>query len=384
MSNTPFFSAEEYDTRLAKVRSAMFDRGLDVCLLSLPENIYYLVGLSHQGFFAYHMLVVPADGELILITRAMERVVVRDQVTVAEHVGYADDEDPARATCDVLRDRGLGSARIGIEKDSLFLPPLIMEGIVQGLPQAQFSDASGIVGELRLVKSPRELEYTRQAGQVSDAMMTAAIETAARGVNEKLIAAEVYKAMILAGGEYPGFVPFIRSTPTLGQEHGVWSDYELRSGETLFLEMAGCVARYHAPIGRLIFIDQAPTGSAELERLCIEAFDAVVEVIKPGAIMGDVFQVWQDRVDAAGLSHYRRHHCGYTLGIGFPPSWTGGAHVVGIRAGSTMRIRAGMVFHLISWLLGCGRGDYFVSDTAVVTENGCEVLTTVPQQLVIT
>lgn len=362
----------------------MFDRGLDVCLLSLPENIYYLVGLSHQGFFAYHMLVVPADGELILITRAMERVVVRDQVTVAKHVGYADDEDPARATCDVLRDLGLGSARIGIEKDSLFLPPLIVEGIVKELPQAQFSDSSGIVDELRLVKSPKELEYTRQAGQVADAMMTAAIETAARGVNEKHIAAEVYKAMILAGGEYPGFVPFIRSTPTLGQEHGVWSDYELRSGETLFLEMAGCVARYHAPMGRLIFIDQAPAGSAELEQLCIEAFDAVVEVIKPGAIMGDVFQIWQDRVDAAGLSHYRRHHCGYTLGIGFPPSWTGGAHVVGIRAGSTMRIRAGMVFHLISWLLGCGRGDYFVSDTAVVTENGCEVLTSVPQQLVIT
>jgi hypothetical protein len=39
-----------------------------------------------------------------------------------------------------------------------------------------------------------------------------------------------------------------------------------------------------------------------------------------------------------------------------------------------------MVFHLMSWLMGTGReGDYFVSDASVVTEDGCEVLTTVPQ-----
>ncbi len=40
-----------------------------------------------------------------------------------------------------------------------------------------------------------------------------------------------------------------------------------------------------------------------------------------------------------------------------------------------------MVFHLLSWLLGCGRGDYFVSDTAIVTERGCELLTSVSRDL---
>ena len=34
-----------------------------------------------------------------------------------------------------------------------------------------------------------------------------------------------------------------------------------------------------------------------------------------------------------------------------------------------------MVFHLHSWLMWTGRGDYFFSNTAVLTENGCEILT---------
>jgi Xaa-Pro dipeptidase len=45
-------------------------------------------------------------------------------------------------------------------------------------------------------------------------------------------------------------------------------------------------------------------------------------------------------------------------------------------------VKQGMGFHLMSWLMDTGRpGDYFVSDTAVVTEDGCEVITTVPQSV---
>jgi Xaa-Pro dipeptidase len=40
-----------------------------------------------------------------------------------------------------------------------------------------------------------------------------------------------------------------------------------------------------------------------------------------------------------------------------------------------------MIFHLMSWLMGTGQGDYFVSDTARLTTDGCEVLTTVSQEM---
>jgi Xaa-Pro dipeptidase len=69
------------------------------------------------------------------------------------------------------------------------------------------------------------------------------------------------------------------------------------------------------------------------------------------AIAGDVYRAWQGVLDRNGLSDYRRHHCGYATGIGYPPSWSGSGVPVGLRPDSKMELRPGMVFHLMSWLL---------------------------------
>ncbi|MBW3600532.1 MAG: aminopeptidase P family N-terminal domain-containing protein, partial [Planctomycetes bacterium] len=89
-----FFPKSEYARRLKSVRQAMTARRLDAILVSCPENIYYLSGLDHMGYFAYQMLVVPLDGTPILITRAMERATVQDQAPGLKHVGYSDAQIP--------------------------------------------------------------------------------------------------------------------------------------------------------------------------------------------------------------------------------------------------------------------------------------------------
>lgn len=377
------FSVEDYQRRLRSVRARMVEQELSCLLVSKPENIYYLTGLDHQGFFAYHLLVVPVTGSCTLVTRAMERATVEAQVQDVHFLGYGDSDDPVDSSAQVLRDLGLQSERIGVEKHSLCLPPIIYEALLEGFPAATWVDASWLVDEQRLVKSPLELEYTRRAAEVSDAMMQAALEVARPGVNERTVAARVHEAMILAGGEYPGFAPFIRPSPRLPQEHTTWRDRQLRGGEALFLEMAGCVSRYHAPLGRFVYLGRPPSGAVEIEALALEAFAAVVETIRPGVSGAEVYASWQRCVDRAGLSHYRRHHCGYLVGLGFPPSWTGGNHVVGLRHDSELMLQPGMVFHLMSWLIGSGRGDYFISNTAALTDAGCEVLTRCNHPLVL-
>ena len=382
MSNDLFFSTKEFEERISKLRRRMAELELRACLVSAPENIYYLTGLDHMGYFAYHLLIVPDAGELILIARAMEHVTIETFVKNARFEGYADSADRSRFTSEVLKKAGMDFGRLGVEKESPFLPPIIVEGINAELPETQLLDISGLVDGFRQVKSAQELDYTRQAARVADAMMQTAIKTAGAGVNEREVAAEVYHAMVSAGGEYPGFGPFIRSTTRLGQEHRTWDDQLLQPGDALFVELAGSVRRYHSAMGRLIFIEEAPPGTVEVEKLCQDAFSQVVSAIRPGIAAGQVYQSWQDVVDRAGLSHYRRHHCGYMIGIGMPPSWVGGSMVVGLRHDSDMLLKQGMVFHLMSWLMDTGRpGNYFVSDTAVVTEEGCEVITSVPQTI---
>jgi Xaa-Pro dipeptidase len=380
VANPAVFPSGEFDARLERVRAAMAADDLAGLVVTTPENIFYLTGLDHQGFFALHLLIVTAAGAMTVIARAMEGVTVADQVTGARFVGYADNEDAARVACGILRDQGLANGRIGVEKHSLFFPPRAYEALLRGAPRATWLDASRLIDELRLIKSPREIAYTRQAAAVTDAMMQAAIDAAKAGVNEREVAAEARRAMIQAGGGTPGFGPFIRPTPRLGQEHTTWQDRPLVDGEGLLLEMAGCVHRHHAPAGRFLFIGIRPPGTLAIEQICIEAFDRVTAAIRPGVSDAEVYRAWQSRVDAADLAHYRRHHCGYLVGLGFPPSWTGGSMVVGLRHDSDLVLRPGMVFHLLSWLMGTGRGDYFLSNTALLTEAGCEILTKTPRR----
>ncbi len=375
------FSAQEIEQRLIRVREDMTTRGLSACLISSPENIYYITGLDHWGFFALHLLIVPQVGPLYLVTRAMEAPTVKAQAPQVVHVGYEDYQDPAQIIAKTLQELGLPSGHIGTEQDTLFNPPRVAYSLVEALPHARWEDISGLVDEIRQCKSDQELAYVRQAAQVTQAMMQAAIDTAREGVNERQIAAEVHRAMILAGGDYPGFGPFIRSTPTLDQEHVTWQDRQLVAGDRVFLEMAGCVRRYHAPMGRLLFVGRAPAELEWIRQVTWNAFDRVVEAIHPGAEACQVYQAWQGEVDRAGLSHYRRHHCGYLLGIGFPPSWVGGNKVIGLRSDSHRILQKGMVMHLLSWLVGSGRGDFFISNAATVTATGCEVLTRLPEEV---
>ena len=129
----PYFARAEYDLRLSAVRHAMAERGLDLVLLSAPENIFYLTGLDHWGYFAPHLLLVPAEGEMTLVTRAMEKVTIANQVANARFEGHADHETVADGFARVLA--GRAPKRIGMEAWSSGLP--------HGLAQALRAHAPG-------------------------------------------------------------------------------------------------------------------------------------------------------------------------------------------------------------------------------------------------
>ncbi|WP_435099637.1 M24 family metallopeptidase [Arhodomonas sp. AD133] len=408
-----YFADAEYERRRREVRERMSERGLDAVLIASPENINYLSGLDHMGYFACQLLVVPAKGQPILITRAMERAVVRDQVPDLIHVGYSDSSVPAPEAADAsddealdlveagsvtrepsrrpavvpsaavsetvktLHDAGLASGHIAVDQSSTFLPYAVLNGIIEGTPNANWEDIDNLVDDVRLVQSPEELALTRRAAAISDSMMLSSMAAAGVGVNAREVMAAIYDAMFRRGGTYPGFVPLVRSTSNLEHEHGTWEDRELVHGDLLFLEMAGCARRYHAPMGRLAYVGEVPSEARKINEICQEAMMAAADTIGPGVLAADVYENWHQVLERRGLGNYHRHHCGYSVGIGYPPSWSGSGVPVGLRPRSQMRLREGMVFHLMSWLLRSDQGDAFLSDTVVVTDKGCEFLTTV-------
>lgn len=371
------FTESEIERRLAAVREALAQRELDAAVFAAPENVFYLTGLDHWGYFAPHLLIVPAEGRPVLVTRAMERVTIETQVAAAEFRGHSDSETAADLAACILAEGGLAGKRIGLEYWTSGLSHGLASKL-QAQAEAEWIDVSNLVDGMRLVKSAEEQVLMRHAAKVTDAAAEAAVAAIGDGASERDVAAECLAAMTRAGGHTPGFGPFIRPSARLGEEHTTWGEGHYRSGEPVFVELSGCVSRYHAPLGRLVRIGFIRDEDAAMAEVTTTAFDAVVKALKPGAKAREVYAAWQGVADQAGLSHYRRHHCGYCVGIGQPPSWTGGNSVAGLRHDSDLEIRVGMSFHILSWLMGTGRGDHFVSNTVLLTDAGAEVLTRTP------
>ncbi len=370
------FPQQELIERVEAVRAQMREHQLDGLIVTIPENIYYLTGLDHWGFFACHLLILPLTGDLVIAARAMEGATVANQVHNARFSGHSDTEDAGEFFASVIKREGLGGARLGIEKKSLFLTAHIAEKLSEGLPGVQWSDTSTLIHELRLVLSPLEQNYTRRAAQAADAGTIAAIGALQAGASDYEVAAECHHAMILAGSEYPGFGPFIRSTRRRpGDEHTTWRGDIFEDGDPVLLEVGAAYRKYQAPMGRLVYVGSAPAMAEEAADLSIRGMQAIADAIRPGVTVGEVYDAWHTIAEDSGLDNYHRHHCGYLVGIGFPPSWTGGSAVTGIRRGGDRVLRTGMAFHLHSWFTETGRGDYFISNTALLTDSGCDILT---------
>ncbi len=368
------FPPAEFNSRIDKVREAMSRQGIDALMLASPENIYYLLGLNHQGYFSFTLVLLPLDGNPLLVARSMEHATLRAQVPSCEHVGYDEDDDPAEVVASVIERSTSRTAILGLERAAMFFPVGVWERIREVVGDRSWTDGSGIVESVRAVKSAPEIAFIRRAAEISDSAVRAGVETAGTGRTERMVAAAIYHEMVLGGSEHPGFAPFIRSTEILHHEHVTWRDHSLRQGSGLIMELSASVFRYHAPLTRMVYVGRLPAGVEQAAQAAIAGLTAIEHTLRPGAVSGDVYAAWSRAVYGELGRQHDRHHCGYMVGIGFPPSWVGGSRVTGIRRDGKLEIQPGMVFHVQSWMLGTP-AEYCVSDTALVTEDGCELLT---------
>ena len=116
------FSSNELKQREQRLKAYLQEQDLDGLLVFSPENIYYLTGLNHFGFFSPHILIVPKQGPMQLVIRAMEQAACEAQVKNAIFQGHADNQPPGQKASAVIQSMDLGRSRLGLEKHSLFAP----------------------------------------------------------------------------------------------------------------------------------------------------------------------------------------------------------------------------------------------------------------------
>ena len=377
------FTMDEHRRRLAGVRERMAANGLDALIVSDPENLFYLTEYQTTGYSYFQALVVPLEGEPCMVTRLLEETNVVARTWVEDTAPYPDTGDAIETLFKALRARGLNDARIGYERNSYFFPAHQQDRMVGRDSLIGFEDQSGLVEELRMQKSDAEIDVIRSAASAADAGMKAGLAAVCEGVTENELAAEISAAMFRAGGEYPAVMPYVTSGPRCLIGHATWEGRRVEKGDTVFLEVGGCMRRYHAALMRTAHVGPPPDEVKAAEALVLEALDRMVTQMAPGMPIADADRLARDVIERTTVGGGLVTRAGYSIGIAFAPSWDEG-YIMSLKPDDTRPLPENSTFHIIPWLFDYAGGRVMgISETVVVRAGGAEALSAVPRALVV-
>jgi ectoine hydrolase len=385
-----YFSRKEYAARIAKTRAAMEKAGCELILVSDPSNMAWLTGYDGWSFYVHQGVLLALDGDPVWWGRGMdargaERTVFMDQANI---VGYPDhfvqstERHPMQHLAGEIAGRGWSKKRIGVEMDNYWFSAAAFATLQRELPDAKFSDATGLVNWQRAVKSETEIEYIRRAAKIVDAMHARIIELVEPHLPKHKLVAEIQRQAILGAdghwGDYAAFVPMLPSGIDATAPHLTWNDQPFKRGEATFFEIGGCYRRYHCPLSRTIFLGKPPPKFLDAEKAVREATETGLAKAKPGNTCEDVAIAFFDTLKKHGFEKDSR--TGYSIGLSYPPDW--GERTMSLRRGDKTVLQPNMTLHFMPalWL---DDGGLELSETIRITETGVECLCKTPRELVI-
>lgn len=318
------FSASEYSARRARLMARMAEEKLDAILLFAQESMYWLTGFDSFGYCFFQTLVMKADGSQTLLTRTPDLRQAKHTSTIENIVVWVDrlNADPAVDLRNLLSDLDLLGMRVGLEYDTHGMTGRVARLIDNQLNNfCETVDASYLVSNLRLVKSPAEIAMIKEAAELADLAFDAALPLIGPDADEADILAAVQSAVLAGGGDYPANPFVIGSAADALLCRYKSGRRKLSATDQLTLEWAGVVAHYHAPMLRTVLIGDPSPRHRELYTAALEGMRAVEHELRPGHTFGEVFDAHARVMDERGLTRHRFNACGYSVGARFAPSW---------------------------------------------------------------
>ena len=377
------FSPEEFVRRYDTIQAAMARDGLDALLIRGPENITYFTGYETPGYYKYHCVVVPKDGEPVFVVRDFEWINTPEFAWSTRIAKVFDWDHPPSVTVNALRQLGLGEGkRIGVEKHGFFYTVDEHETLVRDLPANEYVDATLILWDARMVKSAEEIAMMKRSAALVDLAMQAGWDATRPGASADEISGIVNKTLFESGGEYMGLPPFVLAGERSCLPHQTGGANRLANDDLMYFEISASKRRYTAALMRTIFVGDPKDEWVRAAEACIGAVDAAMETIRPGATPHEADTAARAVTQKAGFGEYHRNRLGYSIGVSYPPDW-GEGEIISLRQDEHRKLVPGMTFHMPPLCLKYREYGIGFSESVVVTQTGCERLSNMPRAVVI-
>lgn len=354
---------------LKKIAALLPEYHLEALLITSAPNEFYAVGFRGEGY-------VLVTGERCYYSTDSRYIEAAQQLMTGTNCelhmvsGAGTHRDWMAELC-----AKLGLTRIGFEESAMSVADFA--ALKRCFPaETQFLPASDLLTKLRGSKDEEELAIMRKAQEITDRAFAAILNDIKPGVPECEIAAKLTYYMMSFGAQKNSFDPIVASGANGSMPHAIPTEKPIQTEEFVTMDF-GCIwGGYCSDMTRTVAVGTPTEEMRHIYNTVLEAQRSSIAMVKAGVPGIDIHQNAEQVLAQHGYAGKMGHGFGHSLGIeiheapGFRP-----ANPHPMPAGAVVSAEPGI------YLPGfCG---VRIEDVVVVREDGCEILTKSPKELII-
>lgn len=356
-----------------QLRTWMTTQSLDAFLISQPQNRSYLSGWLNDDTEGAGVLLVGAQDQ-VLLTNPLYAEAAQKEATGWEVV-----TPTARQYATAIADEAKkhGWEKIGFESSVVSFAEYEKLRDAGSYTLQPFENS--FIDQLRQVKQPYEIELLKHAIAITDETFAHVCTWIQPGMSEKEIQWEIQRFMMEHGADGLAFETIVASGPNGTMPHAHASQRRIQRGELITIDMGARYKGYCADMTRTICLGEPA------EPRMREVYDAILQAMKTceaglhAGISGFAADALaRDVLDGVGLAQYYVHSTGHGVGLQIHEGPN-----LSQRAPKDMPLLAGSVVTVEPGVYIDGWSGTRVEDCVLLKEDGVEVLTQSPTELVI-
>jgi len=292
--------------------------GIDVCVVASPENFFYLSGWKIQTQTLirdrYAIGLITADGSTALVVAKQEEAQTRRYSWVKDVHSYAEFVDsPMKVVSEVLRDKGLARARVGVEQK--YVSALYFQDLKARLPDASMEVCDTVFDRARMVKTEPEIDALRAAARGTDEAIKRALETARPGDPEHKLSRTMSDTLFEIGkGEFRDLTWGVATGPNILVTHYWTGDSALTDGDMVRINVRSTYKGYYSHLYRMAVVGRANERQLSWYEKARDIHYRAFDRLRPGARVCDLYHAARKDMQDAGVS-FKGSLVGHSTGI---------------------------------------------------------------------
>ncbi|HEY90407.1 MAG TPA: aminopeptidase P family protein [Dehalococcoidia bacterium] len=296
------------NSRLINLRQEIARLELSGILISQPENRFYLSGFDGS------------DGYLFI---------TGDRAVLATDFRYTEQAERQAPDYEIFRISGqvsawlpglvsgINSGKLGFEAEnvSFNLHSRLTAALAEARNGLSLTPTDGVVGKLREMKEPDEIELISRAAELADTAYERVADRIQPGMTEKEIAWELERTMRESGSEGMPFEIIVASGPNAALPHHQPSMRRIQKNETIVIDMGARVGGYCSDMSRTLYMGTPDDTFRKVYNTVLDAQVAAINGISEGMSGHEADNLAREVIEQAGYGEAFGHSLGHGVGL---------------------------------------------------------------------